>query len=295
MDSYFVRHTEKLTVRREDLERLWEEDRVAIHYPEYPDGLRDADNDSIEPGDYRATAKTAIGRLGELGARGGYVWTESLVSGDAKVGVVAPGTEVEVEREAWWREPDDGEGPRSGRRAVLKTLRLQDARPVRRGEAMGLRAGRPRMGTISRWRNCKTRLADLVDGRATSRVWPNLSTAQQEAACAEFLRLQGEVAGLPRLRRLLLPVGRTLEDVDIYGLDDEGREVFAQVTYLESQKAREKLDRLKEYGSAGASLVLFCRRDAPAEREDGVWFVSVEGEVMDWALSDAGYARGLWG
>ena len=32
MRSYFVRHTQKLTIRDADLKNLWDEDRVAIHY-----------------------------------------------------------------------------------------------------------------------------------------------------------------------------------------------------------------------------------------------------------------------
>ena len=31
--SYFFRHTPVVLVRREDMERLWEEDRVAVHFP----------------------------------------------------------------------------------------------------------------------------------------------------------------------------------------------------------------------------------------------------------------------
>ncbi len=31
--SFFFRHTPAVLVRREDMERLWEEDRVAIHFP----------------------------------------------------------------------------------------------------------------------------------------------------------------------------------------------------------------------------------------------------------------------
>lgn len=89
---------------------------------------------------------------------------------------------------------------------------------------------------------------------------PNLSTEQQEAACAEFLRHHD--GDHPRLEYLLLPAGRTLKDVDTYGLDPAGEEVFAQVTYREpsGKEFREKLGKLKEYAGdgAGAKLVYFC-------------------------------------
>jgi hypothetical protein len=54
--------------------------------------------------------------------------------------------------------------------------------------------------------------------------WANLSTAQHEAVCAEYLREKHEGRHeLPRLHRLLLPAGRTLQDVDLHGMADDGR------------------------------------------------------------------------
>ncbi len=196
MDAYFVRHTRKLNIKGEYLERLWNEDRVAIHYPEFSDGLREQDNESTESEDYAGTARTAMTRLKELGDRGGYVWAQSLVSGDAKVGVVRQGTRIEP-CGAEWREPDGRGHRKAGDRAVLKTLRLDETtvRSVPPGEAMGLRAGKPRQGTIVRWKGVGARLANFVEGRPPTHEWSGLSTAQQEAACAEFLRLQ---QGSPR-------------------------------------------------------------------------------------------------
>jgi len=40
-----------------------------------------------------------------------------------------------------------------------------------------------------------------------------------------------------KLRRLLLPAGRTLQDIDLHGLAADGREVFGQVTYHPRGKA----------------------------------------------------------
>lgn len=297
MDSYFARHTGKLSVQDDDLLRLWDEDRVTIHYPEYPKclgGLRQTDNDSRDPEDYEGTAQSAMRCLKELGDNGGYVWTESRVSGSAKVGIVKPGTDIEV-CEAEWCVPDGHDHRATGDRAVLKTLRLAEKiATVHPGQAMGLRAGRPQQGTIVRWHKCGTRLAAFVRGEQPDRVWDNLSTEQQEAACAEFLRLQRNLPDIPKLRRLLLPVGRTLEDVDIYGMDERGRKVFAQVTYLRDQdkKVEYKVAQLEKYGPDEASLVFFCRCEEPGER-GGVRFVSVEGEVMDWVLSSPQYAEAL--
>jgi hypothetical protein len=76
------------------------------------------------------------------------VWTQSLVSSKAKVGIVRPGTGIEL-CEAEWQVPDSHENRRTGDRAVLKTLLLQDKLgDVEPGQAMGLRAGRPQQGTM---------------------------------------------------------------------------------------------------------------------------------------------------
>lgn len=282
MRSYFVRHTEKLLIRDEDLRRFWEGNKIAVHYP--GDTERNPDLRSLDSEDYSGTGKTAVRYLRNLEKDGGYLWAESRVSpGVAKVGRVKPGTPVELD-DALWEVDDIYAGRRSGDKAVLKTVRLEEdsVRLIGRTEQMGLRAGRPRQGTIVRW-HCGTRLADLVEGRVPEEEWPNLSTEQAEAACAEFLRWQRERSDLPRLRYLLLPVGRTLKDVDVYGLAEDGRTIFAQVTYRLHGNGpfNEKVERLRAYGEGDRHLVFFGRDRGPST-EHGISFVSVEDEVLPW-------------
>jgi hypothetical protein len=169
-----------------------------------------------------------------------------------------------------------------GIKPSLKRCASRKNRCASSGGQVGLRAGRPRQGTIVRW-NCGTRLADLVEGRDPEEEWSNLSTEQQEAACAEFLRLQRERNDLPRLRYLLLPVGRTLKDVDVYGLAEDGRELFAQVTYHTrgSRSSDEKVDKLRVYGEGGAHLVYFGKGE-DAVTKGGIHFVSAEDQVLAW-------------
>ena len=294
--SYFARHTERLLIRDEDLGRLWDEDKIAIHYPDDKSGRLATDSRSTNPEDYEGPAKTAIRRLHELGEKGGYVWMESRVeSGRAKVGYVEPDSGIELDEDAQWevgstealhRKDDD--------KAILKTIKLTRVRHVERGQQMGLRAGRPQQGTIVRWHKCGSRLVDLVEDRPPSVEWDNLSTEQQEAACAEFLRFQQRGETLPRLNYLLLPVGRTLEDVDIYGLAEDGREIFAQVTHhsLDSKAVSEKEENLKKYGSDGAYLIFFGVGKGQTE-VDGITFVRT-GEVMDWMGDIPEYCAALF-
>jgi hypothetical protein len=166
---------------------------------------------------------------------------------------------------------------------------------VPRREQVGLRAGRPQQGTISRW-DVGERLARFVQCQPPMHEWANLFTAQHEAVCAEFLREKHEDRPeLPRLSRLLLPAGRTLQDVDLHGLADDGREVFAQVTYHPrgSSPVDKKLEALEPYGERGAHLVFFCRGTGPSP-EDGVHFVLCEGEVLPWLDDDDGYAGAMF-
>jgi hypothetical protein len=227
MKSYFIRTTRKMTVEAEDSKRLWSENRIAVHYP----GEGEEDTRSLNPEDYAGDGigRGVMRRLWELAEKGGYVWAESYVDkGNAKVGHVSAGRKPELTEATWSASVTRPE--REGSTAVLKTLKLENPRTIGPNQCVGLRAGSPMGGTLVHWSAVGNRLADLVEGREPAREWSNLSTAMQEAACAEYLK-HHENDEYPRLRRLLVPVGRTLKDVDIYGIDDTNREIFAQVTY----------------------------------------------------------------
>jgi hypothetical protein len=225
------------------------------------------------------------------------VWTESFVSEDktSKAGYVDPETEIVLRDARWDLRGQDVTGRVDGDPAVLKTVKLSQVKSVPRREQVRLRAGRPQQGTISYW-NVGDRPADFVEGRPPKHVWPNLSTAQQEAVCAEFLRETHEGRPeLPRLHRLLLPVGRTLQDIDLHGFADDRRELFGQVTYhsRDLAPAKKKLAALKPYGERGAHLVFFCRGSGSSP-EEGVHFVSCDEEVLFWLKGDDGYAGAMF-
>ncbi len=286
MNSYFVRH-KNLAVNPEDLDRLWEDNKIAIHYP--GDG-RGPDSESIEPGDYRRSDKGAIGCFKELSEKGGYVWAESERQTDAKIGRVQP-QEYKPFRTTWIKNSD----PRYKHKtdsdeAVLKVLQLVDFRPVHPGTAMGLRAGRPR-GTICRWKKCGRRLEALVKKDTPDYEWDDLSTELQEAACAEYLRLHDDF-DLPKLQFLLLPVGKTLEDVDIFGMSKEGERIFAQVTFLEKENSQDKIERLKKYVGQGNKVIYFCKCSMSSE-EDSVFFIDV-GRVWEWISKNPIYKDHLF-
>lgn len=82
--------------------------------------------------------------------------------------------------------------------------------------------------------------------------------------------------------------------MDLYGLANDGREVFGQVTYHPrgSAPAQKKLAALKPYGERGAILLFFCPGSGRSQEE--VHFVSCDQEVLPWLEGDDGYAEAMF-
>lgn len=274
MSTYFIRHTEKLAVPNSAIDTLWRGHSIAIHYPEQRNQrLGKADNTSLDPNDYSGTGRAAMKTLSRLSAEGGYVWAEYRNHPSCLVGKVVAGTPIVIHRDKW-READ-----RPGREAVLKKLALVDAREVGPSECIALRAARPQQGTVCQWSNIGERLRYVVDRRALPVTLDALTPAQQEVMCSEFLRHPyAEQFSLPQLETLLMPVGRTMKDVDIYGLTVAGREIFAQVTYHPREDAALKRSVLDSYATKDRDTILFCR--APAVLQDGLVLVFPIEEVF---------------
>ena len=284
MKTYFIRHTDVLLVRKEDIQNLWNEDRIAVHYP--PRGEIEY---SLERQDHKKKSWDVIARFLGLSINGGYVWAEYYPYPRlAKIGRIRPGRSVEP-FEATWIQSDSRFSDRAGKTALLKSLKLSEPREVRRDEFRALLAGRPRQGTLGVWRKAGSRMKWLLEREAHEFEWRDLTTALQEAVCAEFLRERQDIMGLPLMTHLLLPVGRTLEEIDIYGLSEDGREVLGQVTYhrRDTATARRKVQILRASRREDRVLVFFCRCPEVA-LEDEVLFVPVK-DVFAWAEAQESY------
>ena len=99
---------------------------------------------------------------------------------------------------------------------------------------------------------------------------------------------------IPVLEHLLLPVGRTLKDIDIYGFTRSGKELFAQVTNysLENEGINEKIQSLLDYSSRDAELVLFCNHENIETKED--YIVIPLSVVERWLLSNTKFSKFLF-
>jgi hypothetical protein len=270
MDTYFIRHSSKLDISQATSQRLWDERLIAIHYPNYRDGSWSdtADNESLDPADYSSHAKKYMSALHRLASGGGYVCAQYFGHSELLVGTVPPNTKLALLRGDWGS---------CQRVAALKTVQLTNAKTLHPRDHSVIAASRPRQGTISRWHAVGDAVAALIEQRVQPPSWGLLSSARQEVGCSEFLRLPDTSRfGLPRLQSLLLPVGRTLKDVDFVGIATDGKRVFAQVTYSALHNVAWKLDKLRQFVDPNkAHVVLFCSCDAPSV-QDGIHIFPVE-------------------
>lgn len=282
MLTFFVRHTGDLGVDDDMLEGIWNERKIGIHFP-WDIRNRDRqgpDSTSIDPNDYDGANRAAMRTLVELARDGGYVCARYRGHESLLIGKVAPNSEIELLYGLW------GEMYRElrGRVAIMKTLQLNDAREVTEIDHLSILVGQPQRGTICRWRRVGELIRALVEGERVQASLGSLLTAQQETMCSEFLR--SAHGGLPKLVHLLLPVGRTMKDVDIYGFATDGRRIFGQVTYSEFDRASNKFQRLRVHATK-AHVVFFCKHKRQ-ELIDGVTVVPVEELFREFTKTEAG-------
>ena len=97
--------------------------------------------------------------------------------------------------------------------------------------------------------------------------------------CYEYLREIGVLSSL------LMPIGRTLRSIDIWGLGPEGKEVLAQVTHSSEEKViAEKIATLRSF-SGDASVLFFFGPESGKVEHNGVEYVSIE-KVFDEMVAD---------
>jgi hypothetical protein len=272
MDTYFIRHTADMDVNDETRRFLWDERKIAIHYPHDNSGKQERDSRELDPQAYSGSSRKAMRALTTLATTGGYVCARYFPYEDCLVGAVEPKSQIQLVEARWgkkWKQ--------EGRVAVLKTLQLTRVKIVKPTESAAIMVGRPRQGTIMKWPNARKAIENLVEGHTAPPSVSDLSPAQQEIMCSEVMRLSSaSELGLPHLSCLLLPVGRTMKDIDIAGLTSGGRKILAQVTHAPLANCQWKLDRLIVHKEPSATeLVFFCGCDS-VKNQEGVLIFPIE-------------------
>ncbi|MGH8092272.1 MAG: hypothetical protein ACREIF_02200 [Chthoniobacterales bacterium] len=270
MNTYFIRHTADMDIDDQTRRYLWDERKIAIHFPHDDSGNREKDSRELAPERYSGSARKAMRALTALADSGGYVCGRYFPPyEDCLVGFVEPNSQIELVEGRWGKK-----WGLEGRVAVLKTLPLTRTKIVKPTDCAVIMVGRPRQGTIMKWTSAVKTIENIVEGRRSAPAVIDLFVAQQEIMCSEVMRLPAAVeVGLPSLACLLLPVGRTMKDIDIAGLTAAGRKILAQVTYAPLANCQAKLDRLVAHKDpATTDLVFFCDCDSVETREGALIF-----------------------
>jgi hypothetical protein len=288
-NAWFIRHTKALSIEESDISTLWTRHKIAVHFP----GTGKKSLASTDPEDYRsdAAAYFAMSRMKRLSELGGYVWAEYRGHDVAQLGEIKQ-QKIELLRATWAPQTKAKRlqfPQKAGQTTVLKTLQLENVRYIQPDQYIWLRSAKPRYRTISPWHGAGNKLESILKGKALPREWDMLSTPQQEIVCSEFLRAH-RLRGLPRLKRLLLPPGRSLPDIDVYGVSEGGRLIYAQVTFSGADE-KTKVKALQKYRASGECL-FFCQCDCTM-REDGITFVPTA-LVHSWLKNDRGYSARLF-
>lgn len=165
-NTYFARHSGTLALSDTEIRRLFDEDRIFIHYS----GEGDEDLISIDPADYlKPAAQLALRKLKEIATNGGFVWAQYRGVAFAKLGYIPANSEIEIIESKWERY-------RPGRVAQLKSLQFtgEYVKHVGEHELMQLRARRPRQGTLVRWGKAGKRVENYVLGVKSAETWDEL-------------------------------------------------------------------------------------------------------------------------
>lgn len=258
MTSHYARHSSKLDISQAFKERLYNEDKIFIHYPHYPNRSpaltpETPDNSSLVSKDYPKNDGNVVRRFVEAARTGGYVFADYGTSLPYKVGIIKKPSTISLEYGEWGKK-----NKHENRPAIVKALQLTNTKTLTPEEAILFKLGRPRQGTFCTWRAIGKRLSYYLTGKQSDLDLSYLTPDQQEVMCGEFLRSPlAEQYDLPRIATYLTPIGRTMADVDIYALTSTGKRIIAQVTYGDITDRKIKaLEQFKD--DPNNTVVYFC-------------------------------------
>jgi hypothetical protein len=199
----------------EIIDELWSKRLIAVYFENKP---------STKPEDYDSAGKKALERLGRCCKSGAIVGVAvgakfKVHSGSMLVGEIESGSKVEAKDFGGF---------------IYKTVQLKNAREVYYRDYPLLAAIQPRLTTITDWPSAQKYLEAILGKEKVPCEVGSLHPSQLEVICYEYLRMKKV------LSNLLMPIGRTLQDVDIVGIDSQGKNIFAQVTGSTHHKEIEK-------------------------------------------------------
>jgi hypothetical protein len=267
---YFVRH--KMHIPCEDAKELFDKRIIAFHYE---------DVRSWDPNEYSSmAAKKTIKHFEKLDKDGGLVIADYspilCTDKDRNVAKENDGKTIlvgEVEKNS--RNYYESTGLCTKEKAeehkkyhlkdkhIYKTLRLKESTPLSVLSYTLFQLPFPR-GTISPLRMISAdNVQNMYNGCKLDNEVESLAPSQLEVLCEEYLRVENrKMKDLPRLKMLVAPIGGSMKDIDIAGLDSNGHYIFAQVSQAKDERVKEKVERLKMLTYKGASRIYFGPKSA---------------------------------
>lgn len=269
--DFFIRHTNVLEISQADAMDMFRDRIVGIHYGsdyvEHPQEL-------LDPNFYdQRSALTAMRNLTDLAKTGGYIWSDYSSISKSLIGRVNPNSEVFLKEFTATKNQQHF----SKNKLFMKCIQLRDAQEVEINEHLAMRARRPRQGTLVRWWKSRGNIEKIIRGKTSVESWGDLSPDQQEILVYEYLRKTREDEY--HIEHLLMPIGRTLKDIDIYGVNRSEKQVFVQVT--NSSEVRHKVEALKQYPG-----LLIYAGEVNSRFENGIKFLNVD-DVFDFFKADS--------
>jgi len=254
MKAMFIRHNMSST--KKILEELRSKRLIAIHFENQA---------SVNPEDYNSAGEKALKKLWEYCESGAIVGADfrSLYPTLMLVGRIESGSKVEAKKFGDY---------------IYKTVQLKNVQEISYKDYPLLSAIQPR-GTIKGWPSAQKYLEAILEKREVPWEVNSLHPSQLEIICYEYLIKE------KHLSALLLPIGRSLPDIDIVGINRQGKNVYAQIThYNNTNKILEKIEKLKYYKSKN-SLLFFFGPESQEIKNNDVKYISIE-EVFSILTSD---------
>lgn len=253
-DVIYIRHL--MFSNREAYRGLISERIAAIHY-----SLKEGVDKSIlknyaDPANYKGAGESAMKRLSRYSKAGAivvadysaprYTSPKTDTQKAINIGILPEKTSVEVMR--YEPEPDHREICPFG--LFYHQVRLSNVVELGYSDYASILAIHPRGNTVIHWREGEKAIKFIYRRElglgydAKSVGFEVLFPAQQEVLCSEYLRLKAPQS--VRLKHLLLPVGRGMKSIDIYG-SNETKIVLAQVSFTaDEDELKEKISALKD-------------------------------------------------
>jgi hypothetical protein len=262
MQTVFIRH--KFGKQLKVLEYLWNNRLIAIHYENIK---------STDPKDYKISGRQALSRMRRYCESGAVVGATyiGLNRNQMLIGEIEKGSIIEL-LDCGAITPDIN--------WIFKVVSIKNSQIISFKDFPMLSAIQPRLTAITGWPSAESYIAAILGMKELDRDVKSLTPSQLEVVCYEYLRFNGI------LKALLLPIGRTMMDVDIYGIEENGESVVAQVTHSTNEKTvKDKLDRLKNFEMQNAKLFFFGPRKCLINNDPDICYIAIE-EVFSILSSD---------